>query len=218
MCSQYTLKTDLSKMSDLGIEVPASVNAFAERFLPKSVAPVVVKDKSSLKLTPMAFSLVPSWSSEPKVKFATHNARIESIIEKPTWKKPFRSQHCLIPMTGFFESVYEGPEAGNIILFTKPSKDLLFAAGIFDYWEDKIEKEKSFFSFSILTREPSDFILHHGHDRTPIFLKNENAFEWLDLLKKDDEFMREELLRQAYHPELNVTIDRPLKAGWEKRK
>ncbi|MGZ3692146.1 MAG: SOS response-associated peptidase [Pseudobdellovibrio sp.] len=219
MCARYSLKIEASKLRlKYNIQFSEKVEFLNFDLLPYSLAPVVVLKNGERKLTPMKFSLVPSWSDEPKVKFATHNARLESVTEKPTWKIPFQSQHCVVPMTSFGESVYEGPLAGNLITFKEKNNDLLFAAGIFDYWEDIVEPQNSFFSFAILTREPSTFILDHGHDRTPIFLKEETAFEWLNLINKDVGFIKSELLKLAYHPELKVEVDRPLKAGWENRK
>lgn len=184
-------------------------------FLPYQKAPVIVSENQNTpeikyKITSMGFSLVPSWSKEAKVKFATHNARIESVLEKPTWKTPFLKQHCVIPISNFYESVYEGPLQGNVISFHKPHHELLFAAGLFDRWNES-------FSFSILTTEPTPFILEHGHDRCPIFLKLDQAKEWLSL-KDDGAKMQSFLLNEFEKPELDVSVHRPLKAGWEKRK
>ncbi|OFZ29200.1 MAG: hypothetical protein A2622_14255 [Bdellovibrionales bacterium RIFCSPHIGHO2_01_FULL_40_29] len=219
MCAQFALKIEANKLSlKYRIKISDQLSSIDSRFLPLSSAPVIVTKNSDRLLTPMRFSLIPSWSTEPKVKFATHNARIETVIEKPTWRTPFQSQHCLIPLTSFFESVYTGPEAGHIIRFSEVDNDLLFAAGIFDFWKDNSTPEKSFFSFSILTREPSKYIEEHGHDRTPIFVKDDFAFDWLNLTKKESTSIKDELLKNAYHPTLKVEIDRPLKAGWEKRK
>lgn len=218
MCAQYTLKTETGILSGkYKIKVTENVSAIDQRFLPHSQAPVIVSEKNIPKLTSMKFSLVPAWAKEPRVKFATYNARIESITEKPTWRTPFQSQHCLVPLTAFYESVYVGPEAGHIIRLSEKNEQLLFAAGIFDFWSDP-KGHDSFFSFSILTQAPSPFILEHGHDRTPIFLKDDFAFDWLTLIKKDDSYIKDTLLSQAYHPDLKISIDRPLKAGWEKRK
>lgn len=217
MCSQYTIKTtmtDLLEEIDLQGSVPESID---QRLLPSSVAPVIVQDNGKLKLTPMRFSLVPSWSKEPKVKFATHNARIESILEKPTWKTPFLSQHCVVPMTSFFESAYTGPLAGNIIKFSQENDHLMFAAGIFDFWKDHENPKNSFFSFSVVTRDPSHFILEYGHDRTPIFIKKDFISQWLNPTSKTGEQLREELLQHAIHPPLKVDQERALKPGWEKR-
>lgn len=219
MCAHFALKIEANELSlKYKIKISEKLTTIDSRFLPYTQAPVIVKSQTELRLTPMKFSLIPSWSKEPKVKFATHNARIESITEKPTWRVPFQSQHCLVPLTSFFESAYLGPEAGNILRFSEENNGLLLAAGIFDLWKDSSEPKNSFYSFSILTREPSKFIEEHGHDRTPIFVKDQFAYDWLELIKKDESFIKDELLKNAYHPQLKVEIDRPLKAGWEKRK
>ena len=96
MCSQYTISfapEDLTHEFTNGF--PPNSKIFSARILPYREAPVIVQHKDELKMTPMSFSLVPSWSAEPKVKFATHNARLETVTQKPTWKEPFRKQHCL---------------------------------------------------------------------------------------------------------------------------
>jgi putative SOS response-associated peptidase YedK len=177
----------------------------------------VVLQNTKRKVTPMKFSLVPHWSAEPKVKFATHNARIETISEKPAWKVPFQSRHCLVPLSGFYESVYEGPLAGNVIQFKPKQGELLWAAGIFDFWQKPAAHDSGFFSFAILTREPSAFILDHGHDRTPIFVKSPPESGWLTNVNKNPGDIARDLIAEAYHPELIVEVDRPLKPGWEKR-
>lgn len=218
MCAQYTLKILNSDLFDeLGVSALSAISNIDQRFLPHTSAPVIVNDKSTLKLTPMKFSLVPSWSTEPRVKFATHNARIETILEKPTWKQPFISQHCVVPMTAFYESAYTGPLAGNMIRFEAENDEVILAAGIFDFWKDTLQPKNSFFSFSIVTRDPSHFIVEHGHDRTPIFIPKDFVSQWLAPKEKSAEVIKSELVSRAYHPNLKVGIDRALKAGWEKR-
>lgn len=219
MCAQFALKIEANQLRQkYNINIREDLSLIDSRYLPHSYAPVVVNSKGDKILYPMRFSLIPNWSKESKVKFATHNARVESVIEKPTWRIPFQSKHCLVPLTSFFEAAYTGPEAGNIIRFIEADDKLLFAAGIFDYWKDSLSPEKNFYSFSILTQEPSPFILEHGHDRTPIFLKEDVAFDWLSLINQDERMIRDKLLKLSYYPSLKVEIDRPLKAGWEKRK
>lgn len=210
MCSNFNIiYNDRSVLSDLEIETEVDISG---NYLPYQQAPVVVREEKKLIIKPMGFSLVPSWSKESKVKFATHNARIETVLEKPTWKKPFLTQHCIVPITNFFEAAYEGPLAGNMIKFHRPDETMLFAAGIFDIWN------KTTYSFSILTTEPTKFILDHGHDRSPIFLNVNLAKQWIDMTQKEGEYLKDFLLENFEKPNLGVTISRPLKAGWEKRK
>ncbi len=221
MCAQYSIKTTSDKLLEQINLIDLSTKIeIDQRLLPHAVGPVIVHTHLGTKLTPMRFSLVPSWSAEPKVKFATHNARIETILEKPTWKQPFLSQHCVVPMTAFYEAAYTGPLAGNMIKFESENNSVIFAAGIFDFWKDKSEPKNSFFSFSIVTRDPSDFIVEQGHDRTPIFIPANFISQWLAPNEKSAELIKvkAQLLTNAYHPNLKVDVDRALKAGWEKRK
>ncbi|MCC2678783.1 MAG: hypothetical protein K0R29_1359 [Pseudobdellovibrio sp.] len=223
MCSNYTVKVSRLTLKSENPELDLQMDEFNERLHPGGLAPVVVLQNSKQKVTPMRFSMIPSWSKEPKVKFATHNARIESITEKPAWRLPFQSQHCHVPVTAFYESVYTGPFAGNVIKFTHINDELLWSAGIFDFWKpqeptaDPEQKDQGFFSFAILTREPSKFILDHGHDRTPIFVQGPQKSKWLNSVNKNPGDIVRDLLSEAYHPELKVEIERPLKPGWEKR-
>lgn len=217
MCSTYTVKVSRIALKSEDSDLELQMEEFEGRLHPGSNAPVVVKKNLKLKLTPMRFSMIPSWSAEPKVKFATHNARIESVTEKPAWKLPFQAQHCLVPLLAFYESVYAGPLAGHMIKFSHINDELLWAAGIFDFWKSPTAKEPGFFSFAILTREPSQFILDHGHDRSPIFIKGPSKSHWLDSLNKNPGDIVRDLLAESYYPELKVEVDRPLKPGWEKR-
>ena len=215
MCARFGLKIEADRLRDLGVSVHSSIQMLDEDYLPYKKAAVVVKTSDGLKLTPMSFSLVPSWSKEPKVKFATHNARIETITEKPAWRDSFANKHCLVPMTYFCESVYQGPHAGHVISFSRENPQLLFAAGIFDVWANPETKEQ-LYSFAIITKDPSAFILDNGHDRTPLFLNFEDGKEWLNLRASEKE-MVDFLLSKNVVPNLSVTRDRPLKPGWEKR-
>lgn len=221
MCAQFSLKIKAQDFSTkYKITIPEDLPDINDGFLPYKKSYVIVQSKSKLKLVRMNFSLIPSWSKEPKVKFATHNARIESVLEKPTWKKPFLSQHCIIPMTSFFESVYTGPVQGNVIAFSQADEQVLFAAGIYDVWKNPNNVTEILYSFSILTTEPSDVILNHGHDRSPIFLNYLDTLKWLDL--KSSNYTDNQLVEflKTHHQKIDfkVQTDRPLKPGWEKKK
>ena len=166
----------------------------------------------------MNFSLIPHWSKTPKVKFATHNARIETVLEKPTWKGVFGKKNCLIPMTEFYESVTEigRPLAGNMVTFKQKENNLIVAAGIYDEWVNT-ETGEIIESFSILTTEPPRFIAETGHDRCPIFLPKSLSDDWLNFKGTGTEGVK--LLRSANAKiDFEAKIDRPLKAGWEKRR
>lgn len=214
MCAQYDV---LKTHSEIAQAMRRSFSGPAEwkpRIVPHALAPVAVGDHLEL----MRFSLLPRWSREPKVKFATYNARLDTALEKPTWKEPFLRRHCIVPISRFLEPVYQSRKGleGNMVAFTAP--ELLLAAGIWDEWSDgKAAEALRIRSFALLTDGPSDFVADVGHDRQPVFLSPERAEEWLANEGEKGEGLRTFLKEMAEEPDFRVEIDRPLARGWEKR-
>lgn len=220
MCAQFLIKTKLADLkkqfgisSDFGSDWEENID---ERVVPRRKGHVVVSGKSGREVKSMTYSLVPSWSKEPVVKFATYNARIETLAEKPTWKVPLRTRRLLVPLTHFIEAVYTEAYAGNMIQFYEKNHALLAAAGIYDEWVDK-QSGQILESFAIITDEPPPFVLSMGHDRCPIFLRESAWDEWLEPKEKDAKVLLNLLKSASVIPELAVAIDRPMAKGWEKR-
>ncbi len=221
MCSQYTLKiskhdliTLLRMTDDDYLEI---LKTLPEKAVPRTTAPVLHLENGKRTLESMQFSLIPKWSKESKVKFATHNARLETIDEKPTFKDAFRKHHCIVPMTGFIEALYTGELAGNMVEFHPTQPVLLQAAGIWDEWVDKKTGEV-LRSYTIVTHEPIPYVEQMGHDRTPIFLESSDAEAWINSEGEEASQLKSFLLSKKYKPKLTTTVERPMKPGWEKRK
>lgn len=52
----------------------------------------------------MRWGMIPPWAKEFDSKYSTFNARIETVVDKPTFRNAWKkSQHCLIPMAGYYE-------------------------------------------------------------------------------------------------------------------
>jgi putative SOS response-associated peptidase YedK len=213
MCAQFDLKILANILSlKYGVAVHEDFE-FNHRVTPHSLAPVI----TNKGLEMMKFSLLPSWSKEAKVKFATHNARIESIDEKATWRGPFKKNHGLIPMLKFIEPIYTNEFAGNMVAFAENHEELLTAAGVFDSWVNK-ETGEIINSFAIITTAPPKFIHDIGHDRCPLFLKDTAFKDWLNNSETDSKKLKSFLLDNEAKLEFSATKDRPMKPGWEKRK
>ena len=122
MCAQYTLNTRTQKLADtFGIKIDQDLD-IQLRVLPYTPAVVVRKISEQMKFEKMSYSLVPSWSKEPRVKFASYNARLETILEKPTWKIPFISKRCLVPMSSFCRSHLHAGTRGEYGAVFKPAE------------------------------------------------------------------------------------------------
>lgn len=133
----------------------------------------------------MRWGMIAPWSKEFDSKYATFNARIETLQEKPTFRNAWRNaQRCLIPMSGYYE--WKG-EKGNKQPFyvSDPNVGIIVAAGLFEIWDE------TRLSCTMLTR-PAANEIEHIHSRMPVMLNIDSANEWMnnksgidDLLKLD---------------------------------
>jgi putative SOS response-associated peptidase YedK len=219
MCAQFTITFSLAALVELlGIHAADSIKvSLPERVLPYREGPIVREHDGVIELEMMQFSLVPAWSTTPRVKFATHNARFETITEKPTWRGPLAKSRAIVPLSGFIEPIYSGAYAGSMIEFREQDNQILLAAALYDTWRDT-RTEKAIHSFAIITGEPSDFVREMGHDRQPIFLEREQAVQWLGSKDSSVENSLSVLMMARKNIALSLKVDRPLKSGWEKRR
>lgn len=106
------------------------------------------------------------------------NSRIETISEKPYWKKLFITSRCLIPATAF----YEWQSFGKIKIPQKisfESMPLFFLAGIYVKIEDRVFA-------SLITTVPNSQIVKI-HNRMPVVLSRDEGVEFLNF--KDEKAM-----------------------------
>ena len=215
MCAQFQVDTIKFQKALAIFALDLNKSNWKGRIFPHSQAPVIISEKNGYKIKLFNFSLVPVWSKERKPKFATYNVRLETVLEKPTWKRPFLKHHCLVPITSFIESVHYGKLAGHMVRFDL--NECVFVPAICDQWKNQ-ETGKLLNSFSILTSTPGKLVKESGHERSPIFIRqNLKVFEnWFDISNNTgDSFI--ELLSKRYEPKMSVKIERKLKPGWEKR-
>ncbi len=121
---------------------------------------------------PMRWGLVPSWSKEASPKYATFNARLESVSGKPVFRNAWRhSQTCLIPALGYYEWRTELGAKQPYFVHTAEDRGLLVFAGLWELREGQ-------YSCTILTRESAG-TLAQLHGRMPVMLSPEDARCWL---------------------------------------
>lgn len=157
---------DLTKVKE---ELRATYNA-----APSQELPVVVRHSpNSIEL--MKWGLIPFWAKEP-LPYSTINARSETVAEKPTYRKPFKSQRCIIPADGFYEwkKTSDGKQP---FYFKLVSGEIFGFAGLYDIWDDK--KGNVIKSFTIITTTPNE-LMEPIHDRMPVILEKDDEDFWLN--------------------------------------
>ena len=177
MCGRFTLQTPESQIRE-AFHLPIGKQlGLSPRYniAPSQDIPIIRDAEVGHELILAKWGLVPHMSKEPKTKYSTINARIETVAEKPTYRTPFKSRRCLIPADGFYEwKVVNGHKIPHYIRIRTGG---VFAfAGIWDRWEGK---GKALDSCSIIVM-PSNEVMKPIHERMPAIIAPAHYDLWLD--------------------------------------
>ncbi len=146
---------------------------------PGSCTPVVVWQGSN-QAALLKWGLVPFWAADLRVGYKMINARAEGIEAKPAFRKPIRTQRCLVPANGFYEWRRATPDGRKEKLPTfihLKDRETFAFAGIFDIWRDAEGRETR--SYAIITTGPNE-LMAPIHNRMPVILPREDEDAWLD--------------------------------------
>ena len=187
MCGRFSLASEIEELRN---EFPYIDEGFEDLVLshrfniaPAQYCPVILKDKGSVKIKMLLWGLVPHWAKDRKIGYSMINARAETVDEKPSFKKPFRTRRCLVIADGFYE--WKRINKGNKIpyRFTINDEKPFAFAGLWDTWDKGDEPVNS---FTIITCGANE-IMEPIHDRMPVILPKENREIWLDEKSNNEE-------------------------------
>jgi putative SOS response-associated peptidase YedK len=140
---------------------------------PTQQVPALLTDH---ELRLMKWGLVPSWARDISVGNNMINARAEGIAEKPSFKRPLRSQRCLLPASAFFE--WQGAKGAKTkYRIGRKDGEMFGLAGLYDVWKSPDGHELT--TCTIITCAPNA-VLAPIHNRMPVMLLPEDEDAWLD--------------------------------------
>ena len=176
MCGRFAMPVPISKIA-LAFEVDHN---YCQAQPGYNIAPgrkiaAIVHD-SSRRLVSLKWGLVPSWAKDPASGYKMINARAETIHEKPSFKKPFQKNRCLIIAAGFFEWQKTDNEKKPFYIKIK-TNDLFCLAGLYDVWHAPDNTRLDTCTIITTSAAPS---LRPIHDRMPVIVKPEDQPLWLD--------------------------------------
>mgnify|MGYP006302731895 CR=1 FL=1 len=181
MCGRYTYfssedvlkEFDLEKSNDLqlALDIPDNYNVS-----PGAHMPVIVRGTQGHKVEFMIWGLVPSWSKTSETTLKLINARRESLLEKPMWKRLVKSKRCIVPARGFYE--WKAEHGQKNPYYITPVVDKVFSfAGLWDEWHDEHGSELT--TFTIITTNPNKKMATI-HSRMPAILTKDKMDRWLE--------------------------------------
>lgn len=128
------------------------------------------------------WGLVPSWAKDPGIGNRMINARMETVAEKPAFRKAFAKRRCLLPADGYFEW-YGETKGRKQPFFIRPSDGgVLAMAGLYELWRDPSAPEDTdpwLWTCTVLTTSATDD-LGRIHDRMPLLVERSGYAGWLD--------------------------------------
>ena len=186
---------------------------------PTDAVPIVlerlVEDAPRRQLHVAKWGLVPSWAKDAKGGARLINARSETLLEKPSFRKAAAARRCAVPADGYYEwKKGEGKSKQPYYVHRGGGHGLVFA-GLYEWWRDQTLPEDDpgrwLLSMSILTadtptaetartrRSASVFDeLTSLHDRVPLPMSPETMEAWLNPREKDAEGLVD-LVRSKAH-------------------
>ena len=93
------------------------------------------------------WGLVPRWSKQPSTRYTTVTARMERASKSRIFGKPWKSQHCVIPLSGYYKWDRSSRPHTPYFIHARDGAALL-AAGLWELWEHEGDR---LHSFSVLT-------------------------------------------------------------------
>jgi putative SOS response-associated peptidase YedK len=141
------------------------------------------------QLRALTWGLVPFWAKDPKIGSRMINARMETVAEKPAFRRAFERRRAILPADGY----YEWYPTEQLTKSGKPRKQpyiirprdggMLAMAGLYEIWRDPTrsddDPDRFLWTCTVLTTSAEDS-LGHIHDRMPLMLSPGKYDAWLD--------------------------------------
>jgi putative SOS response-associated peptidase YedK len=185
MCGRYTLATP--SPADVRARFPVGEEVAIERRYNIAPGDNVLAVTTSREGEPrgelLKWGLVPSWADSPKTGLKMINARVETVAERPAFRRAFERYRCLIIADGFYE--WRRPSSGPKQPFhiTRDDAGLFAFAGLWSIWHG--DEDQTLRTCTILTTAANSAVAPL-HDRMPIILAPDAEQAWLDIATPAD--------------------------------
>src|SRR5215210_2318387 len=205
MCGRYASSRDSADLVEefevVESRIPAPLDPDYNVAPTKEVYAVVERPPSresdeppQRQLRVFTWGLVPSWAKDPSIGNRMINARMETVAEKPAYRKAFAARRALLPADGYFEwypttqTTAKGKPVKQPFFIRPKDGGVLAMAGLYEIWRDpdRAEDDPDRFRWTctVLTTEAEDAV-GHIHDRMPLMVEQDRWSSWLDPTKKD---------------------------------
>ena len=171
MCGRYVVTKPVTKTVGLvktNIKVEDTDNYNAH---PTQKLPIIKSYTNGKTIEQCSWGMVPSWAQDKKDFKPLINARLETLVEKVSFKRLIQTSRCVIVADGYYE--WKRDEKEKVpYYFMRTNNSLMFFAAIHQNNQ-----------FCIITREATSKIkdIHH---REPLIINEEQISNYLNIKKE----------------------------------
>ena len=174
MCGRFSISTP-TEILRVRFNVPRAEDLKPNyNAAPTQNLPVILNSEPTT-INLCRWGLIPFWAKEERIGNGMINARAETLLQKPSFRTPFKKQRCLVLADGFYEWKRTSDRKIPHRISMRDHEPFAFA-GIWEVWKTPDGEDVK--TFSIITTEPNELMkpLHH---RMPVIMKQENEEKWL---------------------------------------
>lgn len=192
MCGRYILVQKLEKIANrFELDISADIDYAPSYNIGPGKLALVITNEGEMRMEMMQFGMQPFWAKKTMLLI---NARAEGnrnqenkmhyrgakdIINKPAFRKPIRSQRCLVIADAFVEGTTTDGLSDPYLVFLKNKNRPFAFAGIYDEWTDLKTGQKKR-GFAVITAGPNELMQKIPHHRSPVILKPFQEKKWLN--------------------------------------
>lgn len=146
-------------------------------------------DHARRQLRALRWGLVPSWAKDAKGGARLINARVETVAEKPSFRRALAARRCLVPADGYYEwyvtdrTTAQGKPVKQPYYIHPADGSVLAMAGLYEIWRDPArpddDPDRFLWSCTVITTSATDD-LGRIHDRMPLTVARDDWDTWLD--------------------------------------
>jgi putative SOS response-associated peptidase YedK len=193
MCGRFVTVTPTASLAEeFRVDEVRAADAEPDyNVTPRAEVPIIAETADHRRvLDRVRWGLVPSWAKDLSIGDKLINARAESLVEKPAYRKAFAQRRCLILSDGFYEwkARTDAPPSGAPRVASKVKQPYFIArpdrapfafAGLYEVWKDRSDPDAEWMrSCAIITTEAND-ALREIHERMPVVLDPSEYDSWL---------------------------------------
>lgn len=161
--------------------------------------PAAVRRLRLLRL--LTWGLVPSWAKDRSVGHHMINARAETLLDRPAFRRAALARRCLVPADGWYEwqkspteTDARGKPRRQPFFLHPPAGGVIALAGLYELWRDPAGPPEDpaawLATYTVITTraEPGLDVIH---DRMPLVLPRDRWDDWLDPGLRDPHTVRD---------------------------